>query len=82
MDFISVNNQWIELMSHIAQKGTPADRSYWHHVNLINLQMRGVHAGYLEGAKEAGLPPLIFESVLYMNMGDEVGDFAGARTNP
>jgi hypothetical protein len=81
LDFIAVNNEWIQLMSRTAQRGTPADRTYWHHVNLINSQMKGLHAGYMEAANASAgeLEPLIFESILYLNMGDELGDFAGFK---
>ena len=64
-------------MLGMANLSTTADQSYWHHVALIRGQMRGIHTGYTKVALEHNLPPLSFESILYMTMGDEMGDFAG-----
>ena len=79
IDFIKLNDQWIESMLSISKGSTAADIAYWHHVDLINTQMKALHAGYTEQAKAESLPPLIFEAILYMNMGDELGDFAGFK---
>ena len=79
LDFIKLNDQWIETMLSVSKLSTAADIAYWHHVNLINLQMQALHAGYTQQAAKAGLPPLKFEAILYMNMGDELGDFAGFK---
>lgn len=78
-DFLEVNNKWIAQMQEISKTSTAADRAYWHQVELINLQMRGVFDGYTEAAKASKglIPALIWEAILYMNLGDEAGDFAG-----
>lgn len=49
--FLEVNNQWIQLMTELSKQSTIADRTYWHQVGLVNLQMKGLHQGYSEAAK-------------------------------
>ena len=77
--FSKVNDEWIASMTSLSAQSTAADKAYWHHVNLINLQMRGLWEGYSAAAKasKGALPALKWESILYMNLGDELGDFAG-----
>lgn len=79
--FSKVNDEWIASMQSLAKQSTVADKAYWHHVDLINLQMRGVWDGYTTAAKgsKGKLPALKWESILYMNLGDELGDFAGFK---
>ena len=74
--FSKVNDEWIASMQSLAKQSTVADKAYWHHVDLINLQMRGVWDGYTTAAKgsKGKLPELKWESILYMNLGDELGD--------
>lgn len=130
VEFIKLNDQWINTMLQVSKSSTAADISYWHHVDLINTQMKALHQGYtqevsppppppllllsllflsrgayftslspmpkitrrcgntivmwLRGvltwqAKKLGLGSLLFEAILYMNMGDELGDFAGFK---
>ena len=79
--FSKVNDEWIASMTSLSAQSTAADKAYWHHVNLINLQMRGLWEGYSAAAKasKGALPALKWESILYMNLGDELGDFAGFK---
>ena len=79
--FSKVNDEWIASMTALSKQSTTADMAYWHQVSLINLQMKGVWDGYTTAAKASSgaLPALKWESILYMNLGDELGDFAGFK---
>eukprot|EP01052_Picozoa_sp_SAG31_P002965 SAG31_NODE_108_length_24741_cov_6.933041_17_plen_104_part_00 len=72
------------LKTAAAGRSTAADKSYWHQVSLINLQLKGLFDGYSQAAKAdstGSIKPLIFESILYMNLGDELGVRTSACVN-
>lgn len=35
------NNEWIGMMTKLAAKSTASDMAYWHHINLVGLQLQG-----------------------------------------
>ena len=78
-EFVEVNNKWIASQQALANLSTAADKAYWHQQQLVYLQLAGMHAGYAAAAAELKLPALLPEAILYLNMGDEMGDFAGFK---
>jgi hypothetical protein len=53
-----------------AQKLSPSDplRAYWNHVYLFLWQLQGVLDGYLSAAPALGLPKLVLNDILRLNV--------------
>ena len=79
--FMKVNKQWSTSMNAVAPLSSAADATYWHHAALVDAQLEGVHEGYQQAAEAShgALPSLPFESLLYLNLGDEMDQFAHWR---
>ena len=76
--FVDANAAFIAMMGATAKHSTQADRAYWHQISLVYTQLQGIHLGYMQAAQvPSALPPLSLNTILAMNMGDELGNFAG-----
>lgn len=80
-NFFAVHDRWASAMGGVSKQSSAAEAAYWHHFSLVDVQLRGLHEGYGLAVNESGgaLPPLPFESVLYLNLGEELEQFAGFR---
>ena len=79
--FFKIHEQWASGMANVANESSATEAAYWHHMGLVDAQLAGLHEGYEQAARDShgALPSLPFESILYLNLGEERADFADFR---